>query len=143
MSIEIAPASLIRPGDEGYDEARQAFNLTVNQRPVLVGRPADEFDVIELVRYARDVGLKVAPQRTGHNAGPIDWRKPAMLLRTDAMRSVEIDAVNRRARVSGGARWLDLIDDLSEMGLAALHGSARDIGIAGYSLGGGVGWLAR
>ena len=143
MSIEIAPASLVRPGDEGYDEARQAFNLTVNQRPVLVGRPADEFDVIELVRYARDVGLKVAPQRTGHNAGPIDWRKPAMLLRTDAMRSVEIDAVNRRARVSGGARWLDLIDDLSEMGLAALHGSARDIGIAGYSLGGGVGWLAR
>jgi len=143
MSIATAPPTLIRPGDESFNEARQAFNLTVKQRPVLVAQPADEWEVIELVRYARNTGLRVAPQRTGHNAGPIDWKRPAMLLRTDAMQGVEIDAANRRARVRGGARWLDLIDDLSEMGLAALHGSARDIGIAGYSLGGGVGWLAR
>ena len=66
-----------------------------------------------------------------------------MLLRTDAMQDVEIDASNRRARVQGGARWLDLVDDASDLGLAALHGSARDIGIVGYSLGGGQGWLGR
>jgi FAD/FMN-containing dehydrogenase len=59
------------------------------------------------------------------------------------MQGVEIDAANRTARVRAGARWLDMVDDLSDMGLSALHGSARDIGIAGYSLGGGVGWQAR
>ena len=85
----------------------------------------------------------VAPQRTGHNAAPLDWSRPTMLLRTDAMQDVEIDAANRRARVQGGTRWLDLVDDASDLGLAALHGSARDIGIVGYSLGGGQGWLGR
>jgi FAD/FMN-containing dehydrogenase len=143
MSIEIAPASVIRPGEDGFEQGRQAFNLTVDQRPELIAYPADEREVIALVRQARAQGLRVAPQRTGHNAGPIDWERPAMLLRTDAMQGVEIDAAGRRARVRAGAMWMDLVDDASEMGLAALHGSARDIGIAGYSLGGGVGWYAR
>ena len=143
MSIEMAPATVIRPGEDGFDQGRQAFNLTVDQRPELIAYPADEREVVALVRQAREQGLRIAPQRTGHNAGPIDWERPAMLLRTDAMQGVEIDAVNRRARVRAGAMWMDLVDEASEIGLAALHGSARDIGIAGYSLGGGVGWYAR
>jgi FAD/FMN-containing dehydrogenase len=136
-------ATLMRPGDPGFDDARQAFNLTVSQRPVLISRPQDEGEVMAAIREARRLGLRVAPQRTGHNAGPIDWERPALLLRTDAMQGVEIDAANRTARVRAGAMWMDLVDDASELGLAALHGSARDIGIAGYSLGGGVGWYAR
>ena len=143
MSIETAPTAVMRPGDRGFDQARQAFNLTVDQRPVLIAHPADEREVIELVRQARERGLRVAAQRTGHNAGPIDWERPAMLLRTDAMQGVEIDAVRGSARVRAGAMWMDLVDDASELGLAALHGSARDIGIAGYSLGGGLGWYGR
>jgi FAD/FMN-containing dehydrogenase len=143
MSIEMAPASVVRPGDDGFEQGRQAFNLTVDQRPELIAYPADEREVIALVRQARAEGLRIASQRTGHNAGPIDWERPAMLLRTDAMQGVEIDAANRRARVRAGAMWMDLVDDASDVGLAALHGSARDIGIAGYSLGGGVGWYAR
>jgi FAD/FMN-containing dehydrogenase len=142
MSIETGPTT-IGSADERFDEARQAFNLALEQRPELVAYPADEREVAALIRQARERGLRVAPQRTGHNAAPIDWERPAMLLRTDAMQGVEIDAANRRARVRAGARWLDLVDDLSDMGLSALHGSARDIGIAGYSLGGGVGWQAR
>jgi FAD/FMN-containing dehydrogenase len=143
MSIETAPTAVIRPGDGDFDRARQAFNLTVDQRPELIAYPADEREVVALVRQAREQGLRIATQRTGHNAGPIDWERPAMLLRTDAMQGVEIDAAGARARVRAGAMWMDLVDDASEMGLAALHGSARDIGIAGYSLGGGVGWYAR
>jgi FAD/FMN-containing dehydrogenase len=143
MSIDAATGTLMRPGDHGFDQARQAFNLTVDQRPVMIARPHDEGEVMAVIREARDLGLRVAPQRTGHSAGPIDWERPALLLRTDAMTGVEIDAANRTARVRGGALWMDLVDDASDMGLAALHGSARDIGIAGYSLGGGVGWYAR
>ena len=134
---------VVRPGDATYDQARQAFNLTVDQRPDLIAYPADEQEVIDLVRQARQQGLRIATQRTGHNAGPIDWERPAMLLRTDAMQGVEIDAARAHARVRAGAMWMDLVDDASEMGLAALHGSARDIGIAGYSLGGGLGWYGR
>jgi FAD/FMN-containing dehydrogenase len=143
MTITSAAATLVHPGDRGFDEARQAFNLTVDQRPVQIAHPADEQDVVALVRKAREQGLRVAPQRTGHNAGPIDWERPALLLRTDAMKGVEIDVANRSARVRAGAMWMDLVDDASDLGLAALHGSARDIGIAGYSLGGGIGWYAR
>ncbi len=142
MSIAIK-GPVVRTGEDGFDQARQAFNLAVDQRPDLVAYPGDADEVAALVRGAREQGLRIAAQRTGHNADPIDWERPAMLLRTDAMQGVEIDAVNRTARVRGGARWLDVIDDASQMGLAALHGSARDIGIAGYSLGGGVGWLGR
>jgi FAD/FMN-containing dehydrogenase len=142
MSIDTS-AAIVRPGDDGFDGARQAFNLALEQRPELVAYPEDERQVAAVIREARELGLRVAPQRTGHNAAPIDWERPAMLLRTDAMLGVEIDAANRRARVRAGARWEDLVDDLSDMGLSALHGSARDIGIAGYSLGGGVGWQAR
>jgi FAD/FMN-containing dehydrogenase len=142
MSIEAAPA-VVRPGDDAFDQARQAFNLTVDQRPELIAYPADEQEVMALVRKAREQGLRIATQRTGHNAGPIDWERPAMLLRTDAMQGVEIDAAGAHARVRAGAMWMDLVDEASEMGLAALHGSARDIGIAGYSLGGGLGWYGR
>ena len=143
MTISPAQPTLLRGSDPDFDQARLAFNLTVDQRPELIGRPTDASEVAALIRRAREDGLRVAPQRTGHNAEPIDWSRPTMLLRTDAMQDVEIDTSNRRARVEGGARWLDLVDDASDLGLAALHGSARDIGIVGYSLGGGQGWLGR
>jgi FAD/FMN-containing dehydrogenase len=143
MTISPAQPTMLRAADPEFDHARLAFNLTVDQRPELIVRPKDEGEVAGAVRHAREEGLRVAPQRTGHNAEPIDWSRPAMLLRTDAMQGVDIDAPNHRARVQGGARWLDLVDDASDMGLAALHGSARDIGITGYSLGGGQGWLGR
>ena len=64
-------------------------------------------------------------------------------MRFDRMTGVELDAKAGRARVEAGARWWDLIDQASEAGLAALHGSSPEINIVGYSLGGGVGWLAR
>ncbi len=137
------PSGVVRSGDPGFDEARQAFNLTVDQRPAQVAFPSDAREVAALVRGAREQGLRIAAQRTGHNAVPIDWERPALLLRTDLMQGVAIDAAARSARVNAGAKWGDLVDDLSELGLAALHGSARNIGIAGYSLAGGLGWLGR
>ena len=131
------------PGDPGWDAARQAFNLTIDQRPTAVAYPVDETDVASVVAFARDHGLRIAPQSTGHNAGPIASLQDTVLLKTSAMTGVEIDPAARRARVRAGARWADVADPASEHGLAPLAGSSRDVGVVGYSLGGGMGWLAR
>ncbi len=129
--------------DEAWDSARQTFNVLHDQRPAAIVRVASADDVAETVRYAAQRGLRIAPQSTGHNAGPIDGLEDALLVRTDALQDVRIDVAARRARVGSGVRWAAVSDPASEAGLAALHGSSRDVGIAGYSLGGGVGWLTR
>src|SRR3954453_2129167 len=129
--------------DEAWDASRQTFNVLVDQRPAAVVRVANADDVAETIRYAAQRGLRVAPQGTGHNAGPIDGLEDALLLRTDALQGVEIDVGARRARVGAGVRWAAVAEPASQAGLAALHGSSPDVGVAGYSLGGGIGWLAR
>ena len=130
--------------DAAWDSSRQTFNLTHDQRPAALVRVANADDVAETVRYASQRGLRVAPQGTGHNAGPMMNRlDDALLLRTDALGEIEIDLAARRARVGSGARWGAIADRLAGTGLAALHGSSRDVGVAGYSLGGGIGWQSR
>jgi FAD/FMN-containing dehydrogenase len=144
--MTIAPAStldLVRPGDAEYDGARQAWNLAVDQRPAAVAFPADEAGVAAVVRYARDNGYRVAPQRTGHNAGPLGSLEDVIILRTDRLTGIEVDAANRRARVGAATKWEDVIPQASDLGLAALHGSTGDVSVVGYSLGGGLGWYAR
>jgi FAD/FMN-containing dehydrogenase len=135
--------SIIGPGEPGWDEGRKAFNLTLDQRPAAIAFPPDEADVAAVVRFARENGLRVAPQRTGHNAGPLEDLHDVLLLKTDALAGVEIDEGARRVRVGAATRWEQLTTRLSELGLAALHGSSPDVGVVGYSLGGGIGWLAR
>src|SRR4051812_11838289 len=100
-------------------------------------------DAARAVDIARSRGLRVAPQRTGHNAKPLGALDDVLLVRTDAMQGVEIDAERRVARVRAGARWEDVIPQASALGLAALHGSTPDVSVAGYTLGGGVGWYGR
>jgi len=135
--------AVVRPGDRNWDSARQAWNLAVDQRPAAVAFPADEADVASVVRYARAAGLRVAPQRTGHNAVPLGSLEDTIILRTDALQGVEIDAANRCARVRSAAKWEDLVPAASDLGLAGLHGSTGDVSVVGYTLGGGLGWYAR
>jgi FAD/FMN-containing dehydrogenase len=134
---------LIEAGQAGWDAGTQAFNLAFVQEPVLLAVPADEQDVITIIDFAREHGMQVAPQRTGHNAEPLGALEDVILVRTDALRGVEIDAQRRIARVRSGSKWGDVVPRASELGLAALHGSTPDVSVAGYSLGGGVGWYAR
>ncbi|QEC49466.1 FAD-binding oxidoreductase [Baekduia soli] len=131
------------PGDAGYDDARQAWNLAVDQRPALVALPRDADDVSALMGFARANALRIAPQGTGHNANARGSVADSILVRTTLMRGVEIDPVARRARVEAGALWMDVTAPASEHGLAALAGSSPDVGVVGYTLGGGIGWLAR
>jgi FAD/FMN-containing dehydrogenase len=135
--------AVIEPEGKGWADATQAFNLAFTQEPELVVVPADEHDVITIVDFARANGMQVAPQRTGHNAEPLGSMDNVVLVKTDALQGVEIDAERRIARVRSGAKWGDVVPRASELGLAALHGSTPDVSVAGYSLGGGVGWYAR
>jgi hypothetical protein len=131
------------PSDDGYDSARQAFNLAVDQRPAAVVYPCSAQEVAAVVAFARSRGLRVAPQATGHNAGPLGGLERTILLKTSGMHRVEIDVERRIARAEAGVLWEDVIDAATPHGLYALHGSSPDVGVVGYSLGGGIGWLAR
>jgi FAD/FMN-containing dehydrogenase len=131
------------PGDPGYDNARLPWAMSVDQRPAAVMYPASAEEVADVVRFAADAGLRVAPQGTGHNAGPLGPLDDVILLRTSAMTSVTIDPVARIARAEAGALWLDVVEAASKYGFDGLHGSSPDVGVVGYSLGGGIGWFAR
>ena len=131
------------PGDPGYDQARQAWTLTVDQRPAMVVEAASAPDVAAAVRFARSQGLRIAPQGTGHGAAPLEPLDSALLLRTSRLRGVRIDPDTRTARADAGALWQDVAVPASDHGLAALAGTAPNVGVTGYTLGGGLGWLAR
>jgi UDP-N-acetylenolpyruvoylglucosamine reductase len=131
------------PGEPGYDAGRACFNVTVDQRPAAIVEPRNAEEVATVMRFAAAEGLRVAPQRTGHNAGPLGSLEDSILLKTNALDRVCIDAPARRARVGAGARWEDVVPAASELGLACLHGSTPDVSVVGYSLGGGMGWYAR
>ena len=130
-------------GDPAYDVARVPWNAAVDQRPAAVAYPASAREVAEVVTSARRAGLRVAPQGTGHNPRPLGALGDVVLLRTAAMQGVTVDPATRTARVEAGVLWQDAVEAAAEYDLAALHGSSPDVGVVGYSLGGGIGWYAR
>ncbi len=136
-------ANAVQPSDPGWDEARQAWNLAVDQQPELVVVPESAEEVAEAVRYAAHNGLAVAAQGPGHAAGAHGSLEGVMLLRTTKLTGVEVDAEARTARVQGGSLSAELAEAAGEHGLSGLGGSSPDVGVAGYTLGGGIGWLAR
>src|SRR4051795_6523058 len=135
---------VVTPEDANWDEARAAWNLAVDQRPAAVAVPASAHDVVEIVRFARDRGLKVAAQSTGHNAAPMENAlADTVLVKMHRLRDVEIDPIARIARVGAGTIWIEAVEAAAEHGLAALAGSSPDVGIAGSSLGGVLSWIGR
>jgi FAD binding domain/Berberine and berberine like len=135
--------SALGPGDEGWDAARQAWNLAIDQRPAMVVSVRSVADVQAVVDYARTRGLKVAPQGTGHNAAALGSLEHSILLRTNEMRGVEVDVSKRVARVESGAIWLDVTTKTAPHDLIPTLGSAHDVGVAGFTLGGGYCWMSR
>jgi FAD/FMN-containing dehydrogenase len=142
LTPTLVPAPAILPDDPGYDDARRAWNLAADQRPAAIVVAHSAADVIAGVRLANDHGLRIVPQGTGHLASAVPAMEDALLLRT-AIGGVEVDPVARRARVGAGAIWQDVVDAVTPHGLAALSGSSFDVGVTGYTLGGGCSWLAR
>jgi FAD/FMN-containing dehydrogenase len=140
---EALTGRVVLPGDPRWDEARSSFNLAMDQHPAAVAFPVDAQDVAAAVDHARRAGLRVAPQATAHNQAPLGDMSGMLLVNVSALQDVEIDPGAQRVRVGAGVKWERVAPRLSAYGLAGLHGSSPDVGIAGYSLGGGMGWLAR
>jgi hypothetical protein len=134
---------VVVPGDGRFDSARQAWNLAIDQRPAAVVLPESAAEVSAAVRYAAERGLRVAAQGTGHNAGPLGSLADTVLVKTERMHGVRIDPVARTARVEAGVVWLDVVHAAARYGLAALAGSSPDVGVVGYTIGGGMSFLGR
>ena len=135
--------TILTPDDHGWDDARKAWDLAVDQRPAAVALPESPADVVAAVRYARERNLRVAAQGTGHNAAPLGTLDGTLLVKTSRMRRLTIDPVARTARAEAGVTWLQVAEAAAEHGLAGLAGSSPDVGVVGYTLGGGMSWLGR
>jgi len=129
------------PGDDGYEERRRALNPAVEHRPLAVVEALGAADVRAAVDAARRQNLPIAVQATGHGThAAVDG---GILLRTSSMAAVLVDPDRRTARVGPGARWAQVLAAATPFGLAPLSGSSPSVGVTGYTLGGGMGWLAR
>ena len=140
---QTAPRQAYFPGDPKWDDVRRAWNLAVDQQPAAVFVPESADDVAEAVDFARRNGLRVALQGTGHGAAPLGSLEDTVLVKTHLMQEIEIDCARRRARAGAGVIWEQVVEPATAYGLTALHGSSPDVGVVGYTLGGGIGWLAR
>ena len=129
------------PGSTGYEEARHSWHRTVDPHPAVVVDAADSADIQQAVRVARDHGLPFAVQGTGH--GTLDPADGGLLVRTSLLRHVEVDPLRRTARVGPGTLWSDVIVAGAPYQLAPVSGMTPSVGVVGYTLGGGAGWLSR
>ncbi len=136
--------TIATPDDAGWNEARQAWNLAADQRPEAVVFAEGAADVAATVRFAAENGLRVAGQGTGHGAFALAASlSGAILIKTERMRGVEVDSAARTARVEAGVLSAELGAAANRHGLCFLPGSSPDVGVTGYTLGGGLSWFGR
>jgi FAD/FMN-containing dehydrogenase len=141
---ELAIAGRIAtPTDSDWDQARLAWNLAADQRPEAVAFVESAEDVAKVVRFAGEHDLRVAGQGTGHGAVALAPLDDTILIKTERMRGIEIDPDARTARVEAGALVLELSEAAQVHNLSSMPGSAPDVGVIGYTLGGGLSWLGR
>jgi hypothetical protein len=134
---------VVTPDDGDWDQARSAWNLAADQQPRAVALVESPDDVVATVRFAAANGLRVSAQGTGHAAMALGPLADTILIKTERMRGIKIDAVARTARVEAGVRVLELSEAAQAHGLSSLPGSSVDVGVIGYTLGGGMSWLGR
>ncbi|MGH3431466.1 MAG: FAD-binding oxidoreductase [Thermocrispum sp.] len=129
------------PDDPGYHDLRTSLKLRVNPEPALVAEASDVADVQAALRWARERGIPFALQATGH--GTFVPSDGGLLVRIGRMGGVLVDPDLRIAEVQAGTRWGDVVSAAAQYGLAPLSGTAHDVGVVGYTIGGGIGWIAR
>jgi hypothetical protein len=131
------------PADEDWDRARAAWNLVADQRPAAVALVESTEDVAATVRFAVANDLRVAGQGTGHGAAALGDLGDAILIKTERMRGIEIDPDTRMARLEAGVLSVEAGEAANEHGLVYMPGSSPDVGVVGYTLGGGLSWFGR
>src|SRR5712692_4133899 len=133
---------LLRPGDDNYDGARKIWNGMFDRRPALIARCAGTADVMSAVNFARDNGLPVAVRGGGHSFPGHSVCDGGLVIDLSPMKGIRVDPVTRTAWAQAGAKWIDFDHETQAFGLATTGGTASDTGIAGLTLGGGLGWLS-
>ncbi len=135
--------TLIRPGDAAYDQARAIWNGMIDKRPAAIARCTSTEDVVAAVNFARDHGYLLAVRGGGHNAAGNALNDDGLVIDLSGMRAVTVDPESKTARAQGGATWGDFDKATTAHGLATTGGAISTTGIAGLTLGGGLGWLMR
>ena len=133
--------TLVLPGDERYDEARQVWNAAIDRRPAAIARCADADDVVRAVAFARTHGLTIAVRGGGHSFAGKSTCEGGLVIDCSPMKRVEVDAGRLLARAGGGCTLAEFDAATQAHGLATTMGTAPPTGIAGLTLGGGIGWL--
>src|SRR3954467_4738080 len=134
---------LVRPEDEAYDEARAIWSGAPDRRPALVVRCAGVADVMRAVDFARSEDLLVAVRGGGHSIPGFSTCDGGIVIDLSALTSVRVAPARRTAVAEGGATWADFDHETQAFGLAVTGGLVSTTGIAGFTLGGGIGWLMR
>ena len=132
---------VVGPDDAGYDAARAVHNGLIDKRPALIARCANTADVVDAVRFARAEGLEISARGGGHSVAGKAVTEGGVMVDLAPMRGSYVDPARRRARVQGGATWNDYNRVTHQHGLATTGGVISTTGVAGLTLGGGVGWL--
>lgn len=131
------------PADADWDQARLGWNLVADPRPSAVAFVENGDDIAAVVRFAAENGLRVSGQGTGHGAAALGSLEDAILIKTERMRGVEVDAGAGTARVEAGVLSVELAEAAQAQGLSSLPGSSPDVGVTGFHLGGGLSWFGR
>ena len=134
---------LILPADPGYDEARAVYNAMIDKRPAAIARCRDTADVIACVRFAREHGVEIAVRGGGHNAGGLGVWDDALVIDLSTLRSTTVDPANHTVRADAGCTWADVDHATVAFGMATPSGFIASTGVAGLTLGGGIGYLSR
>ncbi len=143
MEIDGFRGRLIGAGDADYDIARAVWNGAIDRRPRLIAQCIGTADVVAAVRFARDHDLEIAIRGGGHNVAGTAVCDDGIVIDLSAMRGVRVDPAARKAWVQGGALWGDVDRETQAHGLATTGGIVSHTGVAGLTLGGGIGWLMR
>jgi FAD/FMN-containing dehydrogenase len=134
---------VIVPGDEGYDAARAIWNGAVDRRPACIARCTGVADVVAAVRFARERDLLVAVRSGGHGVGGHAVCDDGLVIDLSPMKGIRVDPAGRTASAEAGVLWGELDRETQLHGLATVGGIVTHTGIAGLTLGGGIGWLMR
>lgn len=135
--------TLLRPGDDGYDVARQIWNALIDKRPALIARCVGAADVVHCVRFARAHDLLVSVRGGGHHAAGFGLCDGGLVIDLSPMKGIRVDPARKTVQTQAGATWGDFDRETAAFGLATPGGAVSTTGIAGLTLGGGVGWLSR
>ena len=133
--------TLILPSDAGYDAARRIHNGLIDRRPALIARCNGASDVAAAVRFGREAGLPIAVRGGGHNVAGRCVVDNGVVVDLSGLKGIHVDFAGQTARAQGGVSWNELNREAAVGGLAVTGGAISSTGIAGYTLGGGLGWL--